>query len=68
MFVLRLQQTLDARNDCEGMPYPLSMSIGVEFYDYQHPCSIQDLLQRADLQMYEQKKNRKRGSAPTRGR
>jgi len=60
MFITRLQNTLDARNACDGMLYPLSMSIGVEPYDPKHPGTIDELLQRADLQMYEQKRNRKK--------
>ena len=59
MFISRLQSTLDARNACEGMRYQLSMSIGVEIYEPRHPCTIDDLLQHADLAMYEQKRNRK---------
>lgn len=61
LFISRLQNTLDARNACEGMRYQLSMSIGVEIYDPAHPCTINELLQRADLAMYEQKRNRKQG-------
>lgn len=59
MLISRLQGTIDARNACEGMQYQLSMSIGVELYDPKHPCTIDELLQRADLAMYEQKRNRK---------
>jgi len=61
MLISRLQSTIDARNACEGMQYQLSMSIGVELYDPKHPCSIDELLQRADLSMYEQKRNRRQG-------
>ena len=59
MLISRLQSTLDTRNACEGMRYQLSMSIGVELYDPKHPCTIDELLQCADLAMYEQKRNRK---------
>ncbi|MHB0937992.1 MAG: GGDEF domain-containing protein [Armatimonadota bacterium] len=61
MLISRLQSTIDARNACEGMRYQLSMSIGVELYDPKHPCTIDELLQRADLAMYEQKRNRRQG-------
>lgn len=54
----RLEENLDARNAREGQRYKLSLSIGLARYDYEHPCSIEELLARADRVMYE----RKRGS------
>jgi diguanylate cyclase (GGDEF)-like protein len=60
LFISRLQDTLDARNASDGTLYPLLMSIGVERYDPGHPRTIDDLLRRADLRMYEQKRRRKK--------
>jgi GGDEF domain-containing protein len=36
--------------------YELSLSIGAAVYDPQLPCSLDDLISRADAMMYEQKK------------
>jgi diguanylate cyclase (GGDEF)-like protein/PAS domain S-box-containing protein len=51
----RLQKKLKARNARGGRPYTLSLSVGVARYDPEHPCSVDDLLARADRAMYEQK-------------
>ncbi|MBP1770781.1 MAG: diguanylate cyclase, partial [Candidatus Aminicenantes bacterium] len=55
----RLRERLEARNGREGMPYPLSFSLGVARYDPDRPCSIQELLTRADRKMYEEKMGKK---------
>jgi two-component system, cell cycle response regulator len=39
---------------------PLSLSLGVAGYDRTRPCSIEDLLARADAAMYEQKRHKQR--------
>jgi diguanylate cyclase (GGDEF)-like protein/PAS domain S-box-containing protein len=51
----RLQENLEARNAREGRRYKLSLSVGVAGYDPENPCSIDELLTRADRLMYEQK-------------
>lgn len=51
----RLQKNLDAYNAGEGRSYKLSLSVGVVFYDPEDPCSIGELLDRADRSMYELK-------------
>ncbi len=38
--------------------YEISMSIGTTVYDPQVPCSLDDLISRADTRMYEQKKTK----------
>jgi diguanylate cyclase (GGDEF)-like protein/PAS domain S-box-containing protein len=53
----RLQEKLEARNAREGRPYELSLSMGLARYDPERPCSIDDLLARADRVMYGQKRN-----------
>jgi diguanylate cyclase (GGDEF)-like protein/PAS domain S-box-containing protein len=52
----RLQENLEARNARGDLPYELSLSAGVARYDSEHPCSIDELLARADRLMYEQKR------------
>ena len=55
----RLCERLEARNGREGMPYPLSFSLGVARYDPDRPCSIQELLTQADRKMYQEKMGKK---------
>lgn len=52
----RLQEKIEERNAEEGRRYRLSLSVGVVRYDPQEPCSIDELLARADRAMYKQKK------------
>lgn len=51
----RLQAMLDIHNLQGGRPYKVSMSVGVARFDPQSPCSIDDLIERADAAMYEHK-------------
>jgi diguanylate cyclase (GGDEF)-like protein len=55
ILITRLQENLEARNVRGGRRYKLSLSMGIAHYDPEHPCSIDDLLARADRLMYEQK-------------
>lgn len=65
LLVARLQASLDLRNAEGSAPYILSMSVGVVAYDPQQPCSLEELVARADAAMYEQKKAKRRyGSRP----
>ena len=57
--VNRLKANVDTHNDKSGRSYTLSLSVGVTHYDPEAPCSIEELLSRADALMYEQKKRRK---------
>lgn len=59
VFTARLQQLIDIRNNQENRKYKLSISIGCAYYDPESPCSIDDLIARADKLMYEQKQNKK---------
>lgn len=52
----RLQDNLDACNAQQDRRYNLSISIGITYYDPECPCSVTDLLNRADQLMYEQKR------------
>jgi len=59
VFTARLQRLIDIRNNQENRKYKLSISIGCAYYDPESPCSIDDLIARADKLMYEQKQNKK---------
>ena len=52
----RLQNKLDTNNKKAMRPYKLSLSVGIARYDPECPCSIDELLDRADRLMYEQKR------------
>ena len=55
----RLQSLIDKRNNQENRRYRLSISVGYSYYDPENPCSIDELIERADKLMYEQKQNKK---------
>jgi diguanylate cyclase (GGDEF)-like protein len=59
----RLQKNLDAYNAGEGHSYKLSLSVGVSFYYPEHPCLIDELVDRADRSMYEQKQEKQMRSS-----
>ena len=52
----RLQENLEARNAGEGRLYDLSLSVGLAHYNPEQPCSIDELVARADRAMYERKR------------
>ena len=56
----RLQKALDSYNAQSNCGYRLSLTVGIAFYDPEHPCTIEELLAQADKSMYE----RKRGKSP----
>ena len=53
----RLQRYVDEVNEAPNRRYKLSLSVGVVPFDPAKPCSLKDLLDRADSLRYEQKKN-----------
>lgn len=57
--IAKLQKKLDEHNIKVSRRYPLSLSIGVAFCDAGHPCTIDELLSRADKLMYKQKQNKR---------
>jgi diguanylate cyclase (GGDEF)-like protein len=59
MLLSRLQSQIDRHNNQENRKYRLSISIGYALYDPESPCSLDDLIARADKLMYEQKRNKK---------
>ncbi|MBM3501825.1 MAG: GGDEF domain-containing protein, partial [Armatimonadetes bacterium] len=56
--VERLQSNLGVRNAQQGRRFRLAISVGVAEYDPTHPCSVGELLRRADAAMYAQKRLR----------
>jgi diguanylate cyclase (GGDEF)-like protein/PAS domain S-box-containing protein len=54
----RLQKGFDDFNAQSRLKYKLNISAGVVFYDPKLPCSIEELLLRADKFMYENKKGK----------
>jgi diguanylate cyclase (GGDEF)-like protein/PAS domain S-box-containing protein len=54
--VADLQGRVASRNAAGGRNYQLSLSVGAMHYDPQAPCSIDELMSRADDAMYEEKR------------
>jgi len=52
----RLRSNIDTFNADKSNPFNLSVSMGISSYDPEHPCSIDELLVRADKLMYEEKR------------
>jgi diguanylate cyclase (GGDEF)-like protein/PAS domain S-box-containing protein len=59
IFTARLQQLIDIWNNQENRKYRLSISMGCSYYDPESPCSIDELIARADKLMYEQKQKKR---------
>jgi len=55
----RLSEHIEKANRITTRQYPLSLSIGVSRCDHLAPCSIDELLRRADQAMYENKEKKK---------
>jgi diguanylate cyclase (GGDEF)-like protein len=54
----RLRQAVSAFKADNPRPYELSFSTGVVLYDPEHPCSLEELMERGDRLMYEAKLRR----------
>lgn len=54
----RLQENLMSYNAEEARHYKLSLSTGFARYDYEYPISLEELLIKADTNMYEQKRKK----------
>ncbi|HLA04608.1 MAG TPA: sensor domain-containing diguanylate cyclase [Syntrophales bacterium] len=52
----RLQDQLDIHNAREGRNYTISISVGMAYCDPEKPCSLDELMSRADSLMYGKKK------------
>jgi diguanylate cyclase (GGDEF)-like protein len=60
----RLNDAIEAMNRPSERPYRISISIGIARFDPRSPCSVHDLLAKADQAMYAEKQ-RKHASAPS---
>ncbi len=56
----RIQEHVKRHNEEANRKYKLSVSFGLAYYNPQKPCSIDELLLRADRKMYEQKNNKRK--------
>jgi diguanylate cyclase (GGDEF)-like protein/PAS domain S-box-containing protein len=54
----RLKANLDKYNSKSNKPYVLSLSYGLTHYDPEDPCTVDELISRADRLMYQDKKNK----------
>lgn len=59
VFNARLQEYIKSFNTERNHHYNISISIGIANYNPYYPCSLDDLIEKADTLMYEQKKNKK---------
>jgi len=55
-----MQQLLDIWNNQENRKYKLSISMDCAYHDPENPCSIDELIARADKLMYEQKQKKQK--------
>lgn len=55
----RLSENIEKANRMTTRQYPLSLSVGVGHYEHLAPCSIDELIRRADQAMYENKEDKK---------
>jgi diguanylate cyclase (GGDEF)-like protein/PAS domain S-box-containing protein len=55
----RLKTAMETHNTAAERPYELSLSFGLASYSPEQPCSIDELISRADKLLYEDKKRRK---------
>ena len=56
----RLQKSLKIHNTEKNHKYKLSITVGIAYYNPENPCSVDELLVRADKSMYEQKMHKKK--------
>ncbi|NTW17723.1 MAG: diguanylate cyclase, partial [Syntrophaceae bacterium] len=59
VMMTRLQNQIDTHNRVSGRRYTISISMGAAYYDPEKPCSLDELMSRADALMYEQKRRKK---------
>jgi len=64
LVLARLRECLELHNERASRPYPLSISFGLAIYDPQAPCTLAELMERADGVMYLQKQQRGSRRAP----
>jgi diguanylate cyclase (GGDEF)-like protein len=55
ILAFRLQEKIQSHNTKTTQPYKLSLSIGFSYYDPGNPCSLEEIIAKADRYMYEEK-------------
>lgn len=58
--ISRLKKNIEKFNLSRKNPFSLSVSMGVSHYDPEHPCTIDELLVRADKILYDEKRRKGR--------
>jgi diguanylate cyclase (GGDEF)-like protein len=61
--VKRLQKAVEGHNRTANRPYELSLSIGMAAFSPDAPCSVADLMNKADQAMYEDKRGNEDSAA-----
>ncbi len=59
IIISRLQDNIKSYNAVSNHSYELSLSVGTSYFDPKIPSSLDQMLSKADEEMYEQKKNKK---------
>lgn len=57
---LRLQTNIDQFNQQFARPYELSISVGIQLWDFDHDFSLEQLMAQADKLMYEDKQSKRK--------
>jgi GGDEF domain-containing protein len=57
--MVRLQDQIDMHNGRENRRYRISISVGCSCYNPANPCSIDELMARADERMYSEKRRKR---------
>jgi GGDEF domain-containing protein len=63
--IRRLNIILDGHNRSEARRYELSLSVGAALFDPENPAPLDDLIARADITMYQDKRGKKHRSRRT---
>jgi len=59
VIILRLDEIVAGLNKTDKLRSPLSISYGISFFDPEQPCTLAELMMRADQEMYKNKMARK---------
>jgi diguanylate cyclase (GGDEF)-like protein/PAS domain S-box-containing protein len=60
LLIERILSRVQAFNDTQDLPFSISLSMGVSYFDPEHPSTVDELMVRADKLMYEQKRSKTR--------
>ena len=59
IMLARLHKNIKVQNDMPGRRYPLEFSVGLEHFDPEAPCTVDELVARADKTMYQNKRSKR---------